>query len=146
MLSREWRCNWSSADRRCSNYIWVINNFIAYWGASYIRDFMVYLVYFFIHHIPCCDATSFECSIDLLLIASFNLCLTSSARIATEKKNVSMLSGISVIEHRHCIAEIMMFDIKIYIYICNFSINHVYRITLMLYDHSMHIDWATPHG
>ena len=26
----EWRCSWSSADRRCSNYIWVINNFIAY--------------------------------------------------------------------------------------------------------------------
>ena len=24
------RCSWSSADRRCSNYIWVINNFIAY--------------------------------------------------------------------------------------------------------------------
>ena len=27
---REWRCSWSSADRRCSNYIWVIKNFIAY--------------------------------------------------------------------------------------------------------------------
>ena len=30
VLSREWRCSWSSADRRCSNYFWVINNFIAY--------------------------------------------------------------------------------------------------------------------
>ena len=39
MLSREWRCSWSSADRRCSNYIWVIDNFIAYWGATYIRGF-----------------------------------------------------------------------------------------------------------
>ena len=29
VLSREWRCSWNSADRRCSNYIWVINNFIA---------------------------------------------------------------------------------------------------------------------
>ena len=29
-ISWEWRCSWSSADRRCSNYIWVINNFIAY--------------------------------------------------------------------------------------------------------------------
>ena len=28
VLSREWRCSWGSADRRCSNYIWVINNFI----------------------------------------------------------------------------------------------------------------------
>ena len=26
VLSREWRCSWSSADRRCSKYIWVINN------------------------------------------------------------------------------------------------------------------------
>ena len=33
-LSREWKCSWSSADRRCSNYIWVISNFIASirWG------------------------------------------------------------------------------------------------------------------
>ena len=41
VLSREWRCNWSSADRRCSNYIWVINNLIGYWGAPYIRDVTV---------------------------------------------------------------------------------------------------------
>ena len=27
---RDWRCSWSSADRRCSSYIWVINNFIAH--------------------------------------------------------------------------------------------------------------------
>ena len=39
VLSWEWRCSWSSADRRCSNYIWVINNFIAYLGATYIRGF-----------------------------------------------------------------------------------------------------------
>ena len=30
VLSWEWRCSWSSADKRCSNYIWVVNNFIAY--------------------------------------------------------------------------------------------------------------------
>ena len=30
VLSREWRYSWSNADRRCSNYIWLINNFIAY--------------------------------------------------------------------------------------------------------------------
>ena len=39
--SREWRCSWSSADRRCSNYIWVINNFIALSGAPYIRGLTV---------------------------------------------------------------------------------------------------------
>ena len=42
VLSREWRCSWSSADRRCSNYIWVINNFSAYEGASYIRGFTLH--------------------------------------------------------------------------------------------------------
>ena len=41
VLSWEWRCSWSSADRRCSNYIWVINNFIAYYGSTYIRGFTV---------------------------------------------------------------------------------------------------------
>ena len=30
VLSWEWRCTWSSTDRRCSNYISAINNFIAY--------------------------------------------------------------------------------------------------------------------
>ena len=30
---------------RCSNYIWVINNFIAYKGATYIRGFTVILIY-----------------------------------------------------------------------------------------------------
>ena len=43
MLSLEWRCtcSWSSADRQCSNYFWVVNNFIAYYGASYITGLMV---------------------------------------------------------------------------------------------------------
>ena len=41
VLSREWRCSWSSADRRCSNYIWVIDNCIAYKGAAYVRDLTV---------------------------------------------------------------------------------------------------------
>ena len=41
VLSWEWRCSWSSADRRCSNYIWVINNFIANSGATYIRGLTV---------------------------------------------------------------------------------------------------------
>ena len=28
---------------QCSNYIWGINNFIVYYGASYIRDFTVFM-------------------------------------------------------------------------------------------------------
>ena len=39
--SWEWRCSWSSADRQCSNYIWVINNLIGHKGVTYIRDLMV---------------------------------------------------------------------------------------------------------
>ena len=42
VLSREWRCSWSSGDRHFSNYIWVIKNCIAYFGASWIRGFTVY--------------------------------------------------------------------------------------------------------
>ena len=49
MSNREWRCSWSSADRRCSNYIWVIDNFIAYKGATYIRGFTVLLSRFSYH-------------------------------------------------------------------------------------------------
>ena len=41
VLSRQWRCSWSSADRRCSNYIWVINNFIACQGATCITGLTV---------------------------------------------------------------------------------------------------------
>ena len=26
VLNRDWRCRWSSAGRRCSNFIWVISN------------------------------------------------------------------------------------------------------------------------
>ena len=39
--SREWRFSWSSAYRRCSNYICVVNKFIAYYVATYIRGLTV---------------------------------------------------------------------------------------------------------
>ena len=52
VLSREWRCNWSSADRRCSTYIWVIENLIAYYGASYIRDLTVVYLSWAVLHAP----------------------------------------------------------------------------------------------
>ena len=37
VLGREWKCSWSSTDRRCSNHIWVINKIIVDQGAIYIR-------------------------------------------------------------------------------------------------------------
>ena len=43
--SWEWRCSWSSADRRCSNYIWVINNFIAYYKVRLILETLRYTDY-----------------------------------------------------------------------------------------------------
>ena len=46
--SRKWRRSWSSADGRCSNYIWVINNSIAYLGASIIRGWRRYQLYIYI--------------------------------------------------------------------------------------------------
>ena len=64
MLSRVWRCSWSSADRRCSNYIWVIDNFIAYWGASYIRGFTVIVEFWnciivILNNCNCCFSVHF---------------------------------------------------------------------------------------
>ena len=38
---REWSFSWSSSDRRCSNYIWVINNFFAYQDVAHIRGLAV---------------------------------------------------------------------------------------------------------
>ena len=43
VLGWEWRCSWSSADRRCSNYIWGINNLIACRAAAYIKYFAVHI-------------------------------------------------------------------------------------------------------
>ena len=44
MWNWERRCCWSSAYRRCSNYIWVINIFIAYWGVTYSKELTVYCI------------------------------------------------------------------------------------------------------
>ena len=46
VLGREWRWSWSSADMRCYNFIWVINNFIAYLCASYIRGLTVHVPHY----------------------------------------------------------------------------------------------------
>ena len=49
VLSWEWRCSWSSADRRCSNYTWLINNYSPRWGAAYIRGLTVLLLGTYAH-------------------------------------------------------------------------------------------------
>ena len=44
VLSQEWRYSWSSAVRRYSNYILVINKFIAHPSATYIRRLTIYII------------------------------------------------------------------------------------------------------
>ena len=41
VLSQEWSYSWSSVDRQCSNYIWVVNNSITYWSVANIRGLTV---------------------------------------------------------------------------------------------------------
>ena len=57
VLSKKWKCSWSSTDRRCSNYIWVIIKVIADWGAAYIRSLAVIKlkssIYIWIFHRLC---------------------------------------------------------------------------------------------
>ena len=60
VLIWEWRCSWSSADRRCSNYIWGINKFIAYWSATYIRCLKV--VWEYMYFILDCVTTVLKCN------------------------------------------------------------------------------------
>ena len=51
------RCSWSSTDRRCSNYIWLIKNLIAHKGTSYIRDLTVTWVDLAYGKMACCCGT-----------------------------------------------------------------------------------------
>ena len=67
VLSREWRCSWSNADRRSSNYIWVINNFVACLGTSYIKGLTVYLAAIILpgiltgqYTMPCCKESCYN--------------------------------------------------------------------------------------
>ena len=63
VYSQEWRCSWSSADRQCSNYIWVINNFIAYnvhlilevWQCFVFigRSLFIFIFYHYMERYPC---------------------------------------------------------------------------------------------
>ena len=88
MSSREWRCGWSSADRRCSNYIWVIDNFIAYLGATYIRGFTVYAVVFLLHFCTFCILCFGGCSCSCSSHSAFSyvlwrLCRTVSSSVCS---------------------------------------------------------------
>ena len=62
VLSREWICSWSSADRR-----WVVSNYIAYYGVTYILDIWLFIardIRF------CCSPMTFCASYDMFRLPS----------------------------------------------------------------------------
>ena len=83
VLSREWRCSWSSADRQCSNYIWVNSNLIVYKGASYIRDLTVLFPCQYSHPSPCLHKEVLHISANRYVIIACHYYLWLSARQAT---------------------------------------------------------------
>ena len=75
-FKREWRCSWGSNDRRCSNYIWVINNVIAYWGVTYIRGLTVH---FMVALRSCIDAKKIDEELITMMVFAVKLyCILDS--------------------------------------------------------------------
>ena len=73
VLSRLWRCSWSSADRGCSNDIWVINKLIAYKGVTYIRGMMILDIMFMF-----CYNWNFS---QIFGIVDFDICICGSIKV-----------------------------------------------------------------
>ena len=129
-LCREWSCSWSSADRRCSNYIWVINNFIAYEGAACIRALMVFaiplpgVVYVYLTCINCIDKQSRASWVRTPLSSSCNA-LRSKQRWCYFAYDI--YNCISLKEKLHFILRFT----KIYFIIVRFTLSHIstYRKT-----------------
>ena len=132
VLSREWRCSWSSADGRCSNYIWVINNFIACWGAFYIRGFTVCLmghmtmmsncVYFNVH--PAFVSTG---SICLLIVEGLEVIFCFSIK--------AILSWRQFLHFGTILYSAYILHYAFQMYLCSFKISI-----------EMHIQWQIASG
>ena len=89
VLSWEWRCSWSSADRRCSIYIWMINNFIAYSGVAYIRGLMLVHCYWGLYDCPMPVIQPWKLWV--------NLIHESPWIVTTTKQNITKLWAYSII-------------------------------------------------
>ena len=77
VLSREWRCSWSSTDRQSSNYIRMINNFIGYWSVTYIRGLTVHILWGIL-----CNMNFYSgLVIGNLRTVAIQLCITSHAHL-----------------------------------------------------------------
>ena len=121
VLSWEWRCSWSSADRRCSNYIWVINNFIADLRATYIRDFTVYDL-----------SLSYQWSL-IRLPASGQMTLFKMVD-STSRNTATFFNLIdwSAVLNKHW--GLFLQDLDIYIYIYIYKITHNWELWLKHYQ------------
>ena len=95
VLSREWRLCWSNTD-----YIWVINNFIAYWGASYIRCLMVWLIIHasstFWTNVVRCSYLSMPLISDFVYESSYLFEINSDPRVISE----AAVSNINILNSR----------------------------------------------
>ena len=101
VLSGEWRCSWSSADGQCSNYIWVINNLIAYWGVAYIRDLTVLYI---VGLLGGCRASAFINATQSDYIwheGSFHIVARYDCELCGSRASaIFMLIGVDVMEYR----------------------------------------------
>ena len=95
VLCREWRLCWSNAD-----YIWVINNFIAYWGATYIRGLMVWLIIHatstFWTNVVRCSYLSMPLISDFVYESSYLFEINSDPRVISE----AAVSNINILNSR----------------------------------------------
>ena len=130
VFSREWRCSWSSADRLCSSYIWVINNFIAYQGAPYMRDLTVteqmrYRVWPIIcaHNfvvpvmlLGCCRSSdvTWVCCVLATLLFVHNLCMLTTKKIEKLCATAPELAPSMRLSGTHFNEILIIFDLSSY--------------------------------
>ena len=79
-LNRQRRCSWSSADRRCSNYIWVVNDYIPYTVRLILENWRYFIPMTAtnnadIHHIP--HSPTYQHSKKPIIPAMFHMLLVS---------------------------------------------------------------------
>ena len=132
VFSGEWRCSWSSADRRCSNYIWVINNVMAFSCASYIR---VLTVTFIVITVPADDLLGARPSVGTVSIKSIYFLATPSN---SNRRDISVHGVMIIAKLKHLLINSITIcqhiDLKYYlklnVFVLKFS--HYLDISLAL--------------
>ena len=100
VLSQEWRSSWSSSESRCSNYIWVITNFIT-WGVTYIRYLAIIMLIVVVSSLPVRLEDGFSSTlISLCLLENYYLIIDqqfSTNGYGLQSSYCALLTNISVI-------------------------------------------------